>query len=44
MEEGAKLWKKSVDDSVYLPNGQPIPCVLLVNKVSVCVHAVCLCD
>ena len=32
--EGAKLWKQSVDKSVYLPNGQPIPCVLLVNKVS----------
>ena len=34
MFEGAKEWKKSVDKSVYLPNGQPIPCVLLVNKVS----------
>ena len=32
--EGAKLWKQSVDKSVYLPNGQPIPCVLLINKVS----------
>ena len=34
MYEGAKEWKKSVDRSVYLPTGQPIPCVLLVNKVS----------
>lgn len=35
MYEGAKEWKKSVDTSVYLPNGQPIPCILLVNKVRV---------
>ena len=34
MTKGAKIWKKCVDDSVSLPNGQPIPCVLLVNKVS----------
>lgn len=33
MTEGARIWKKCVDDSVYLPNGQPIPCILLVNKV-----------
>ncbi len=33
MEEGATLWKKSVDESVCLSNGQRIPCVLLVNKV-----------
>ena len=31
--EGARLWKKSADESVFLPNGQPIPSVLLVNKV-----------
>ena len=31
--EGAKIWKEAVDKSVYLPNGQPIPCVLLINKV-----------
>ena len=35
MLEGAKEWKRSVDNSVYLPNGQPIPCILLVNKVGV---------
>ncbi len=34
MEQGATLWKKSVDESVCLSNGQRIPCVLLVNKVS----------
>lgn len=33
MYTGAREWKNSVDKSVYLPNGQPIPCVLLVNKV-----------
>ncbi|XP_064400507.1 ras-related protein Rab-7L1-like [Halichondria panicea] len=32
MEQGATLWKKSVDESVCLSNGQRIPCVLLVNK------------
>ena len=32
--DGAKLWKQAVDSSVFLTNGQPIPCVLLVNKVS----------
>lgn len=31
--DGAKLWKQAVDSSVFLTNGQPIPCVLLVNKV-----------
>ncbi len=35
MYVGAKEWKKAVDKSVYLPNGQSIPCVLLVNKVLV---------
>ncbi len=29
----ATLWKKAVDDSVCLSNGQYIPCVLLINKV-----------
>ena len=33
MYRGAQIWKNSVDTSVYLPNGQPIPCILLVNKV-----------
>ena len=32
--EGAIQWKKSVDESVCLSNGQHIPCVLLVNKVN----------
>jgi len=30
--EGARVWKQSVDTSVFLPNGQHIPCILLVNK------------
>lgn len=33
MYKGAQVWKNSVETSVYLPTGQPIPCVLLINKV-----------
>jgi len=33
--EGARVWKQSVDTSVFLPNGQHIPCILLVNKVGI---------
>lgn len=30
--EGAKIWKQSVENTVFMPNGQPVPCVLLANK------------
>ena len=40
--EGARQWKDAVDKSVYLPNGQPIPCVLLVNKVGGCMFLILL--
>lgn len=25
-------WKKQIDDKVMLPDGRPIPCVLIANK------------
>ena len=31
--EHAKDWKEDLDSKVVLPNGEPIPCVLLANKV-----------
>ena len=31
--EGAKAWKQSVDNTILLQNGQPVPCLLLANKV-----------
>ena len=27
-------WKQFVDNNILLPNGDPIPCILLANKVS----------
>ena len=27
------MWKSDLDNKVLLPNGQPIPAVLLANKV-----------
>ena len=38
--QSTKVWKRQVDENVLQPNGQPIPAVLLINKVSVCV---CVC-
>lgn len=26
-------WKQDLDSKVQLPNGNPIPCILLANKV-----------
>ena len=36
--QSTKVWKKQVDENVLQPNGQPIPAVLLINKVlkSIC--------
>ena len=28
-------WKEEIDDTVYLTNGDPIPVVLIANKVNV---------
>lgn len=30
--QNAKMWKKDVDDKVFLPNGDNIPAILLANK------------
>ena len=40
--EAVQMWKADLDNKVLLPNGKPIPAVLLANKVSVCV-SVCVC-
>lgn len=31
--ENCKNWKKELDDKVMQPNGNPIPSILLANKV-----------
>lgn len=32
--EAVQMWKSDLDNKVLLPNGQPIPAVLLANKVT----------
>ena len=32
--EAVEKWKSDLDSKVFLPNGSPIPAVLLANKVS----------
>ena len=32
--EAVHKWKNDLDSKVMLPDGSPIPCVLLANKVS----------
>ena len=32
--EAVQKWKNDLDSKVQLPDGSPIPCVLLANKVS----------
>ncbi len=31
--EGVSIWKTDLDNKVQLPDGSPVPCVLLGNKV-----------
>ena len=31
--EAVQMWKADLDNKVILPNGKPIPAVLLANKV-----------
>jgi Ras-related protein Rab-32 len=31
--EAVQRWKNDLDTKVQLPNGKPVPCVLLANKV-----------
>lgn len=33
--EAVQMWKSDLDNKVLLPNGQPIPAVLLANKVMI---------
>ena len=33
--ENACKWKKDLDAKCTLPDGRPVPCVLLANKVSI---------
>ena len=40
--QAAKIWKKRVDENVLQPNGQPIPAVLLINKVHYVCHSLCV--
>lgn len=30
--EAAKKWKQDLDSKVHLPNGDPVPCILVANK------------
>jgi Ras-related protein Rab-32 len=32
--EAVSKWKTDLDNKVQLPDGNPVPCVLLANKVS----------
>lgn len=32
--EAVQMWKQDLDNKVLLPNGKPIPAVLLANKAS----------
>ena len=41
--EAAKIWKKGVDDNVLQPNGQPIPAILLINKVLHLLYSMLFC-
>ena len=36
--ESVAKWKQDLDAKVQLPDGSPIPCVLLANKVSFTRH------
>ena len=33
--EHTRDWKADLDSKVVLPNGEPIPCILMANKVCV---------
>jgi len=38
--EAVPRWKNDVDMKVHLPNGQPVPCILLANKCDLGTNAV----
>ena len=31
--DAVQKWKNDLDEKVHLPNGKPVPCILLANKV-----------
>ena len=39
--EAVQMWKADLDNKVLLPNGKPIPAVLLANKVPHHYHVTC---
>lgn len=39
--DAVSKWKKDLDDKVLLPDGSPIPCVLLANKVTIVTTLTC---
>ncbi len=41
--EAVQKWKTDLDSKVQLPDGSPVPCVLLANKVwLLCIVLICM--
>lgn len=40
--EAVNKWKTDLDNKVQLPNGDPVPCVLLANKVDYIYMETCI--
>ena len=40
--DNVAVWKADLDSKVVLPSGQPIPCILVANKVHVNLHCTCI--
>lgn len=38
----SQKWKQDLDSKLTLPDGSPVPCLLLANKVSSSRHALCV--
>ena len=36
--EGAAVWKRDLDEKVILPDGSPVPALLVANKVCLIKH------
>lgn len=39
----SQKWKQDLDSKLMLPDGNPVPCLLLANKVSSPRRALCVC-